>query len=100
MEVSQGKSRPPKRGMAITCTNTLRNNIWRSEPKSMGTQCGMLPKMSTENAELLQFFETVEKLFEIYEVPDDIMAKLLIPLLTAQAKSLARLSRKWAISPS
>jgi len=56
--------------------------------------------MPIENAELPQFVETVEKLLAIYEVPDDIKAKLLIPLLTAQAKSLARLSRKWAISPS
>jgi len=33
-------------------------------------------------------FETVEKFFEIYEVPKYSKAKLLISLLTAQAKSL------------
>jgi len=48
----------------------------------------VLPKMPIENAELPKFFETVEKLFEIYEVPGDIKAQLLIPLLAAQAKSL------------
>jgi len=44
--------------------------------------------MPSESAELPQFFETVEKLFVMYEVPGDIKVKLLIPLLTAQAKAL------------
>jgi len=35
-----------------------------------------------------QFFETVEKLYAMYEVPAEVQAKILIPLLTAQAKSL------------
>jgi len=48
----------------------------------------VLPKMPSESAELPQFFETVEKLFVMYEVPGDVKVKLLIPLLTAQAKAL------------
>jgi len=48
----------------------------------------VLPKMPQESAELPQFFETVEKLYAMYEVPAEVQAKLLIPLLTAQAKSL------------
>jgi len=48
----------------------------------------VLPKMPQESAELPQFFETVEKLYLMYAVPDEIQAKLLIPLLTTQAKSL------------
>jgi len=48
----------------------------------------VLPKMSHESAELPQFFETVEKLYAMYEVPAEVQAKILIPLLTAQAKSL------------
>jgi len=48
----------------------------------------VLPKMPSESAEIPQFFETVEKLFLMYEVPDDIKSKLLIPVLTAQAKAL------------
>ena len=48
----------------------------------------VLPKMPFESAELLQFFETVEKLYAMYEVPAEVQAKILIPLLTAQAKSL------------
>ena len=48
----------------------------------------VLPKMPIENAELPEFFETVEKLFEIYGVPEYSKAKLLISLLTAQPKSL------------
>jgi len=47
-----------------------------------------LPKMPLESAELPQFFETVEKLYVMYEVPAEVQAKILIPLLTAQAKSL------------
>jgi len=48
----------------------------------------ILPKMPQESAELPQFFETVEKLYAMYEVPAEVQAKILIPLLTAQAKSL------------
>jgi len=47
-----------------------------------------LPKMPLESAGLPQFFETVEKLYAMYEVSAEVQAKLLIPLLTAQAKSL------------
>jgi len=48
----------------------------------------VLPKMSLESAELLQFFETVKKFYAMYEVPAEVQAKILIPFLTAQAKSL------------
>jgi len=48
----------------------------------------VLPKMPTENSELPQFFETAQKLFGMYEVPAEVKAQLLIPLLTAQAKAL------------
>ena len=48
----------------------------------------VLPKIPSETAEIPQFFETVEKLFVMYEVPDDLKSKLLIPVLTAQAKAL------------
>ena len=48
----------------------------------------VLPTMPSENADIPQFFETVEKLFVMYEVPDDIKSKLLLPVLTAQAKAL------------
>ena len=44
--------------------------------------------MPSESAELPQFFETVEKLFVMFEVPGEVKAKLLIPLLTAHAKAL------------
>ena len=48
----------------------------------------VLPPMPHEIAELPQFFDTVEKLYSIYEVPVDLQAKLLIPLLTARAKTV------------
>jgi len=44
--------------------------------------------MPIEHAELPQFFDTVEKLFTIYQVPDDVQAKLLIPILSSQAKTI------------
>ena len=48
----------------------------------------VLPEMPQESAELPQFYETVEKLYAMYEVPAEVQAKILILLLTAQAKSL------------
>jgi len=48
----------------------------------------VLPKMPQESAELPQFLETVKKLYAMYEVPAEVQAKILIPLITAQAKSL------------
>jgi len=41
----------------------------------------VLPKMPQESAELPQFFETVEKLYAIYEVPAEVQAKILSSLL-------------------
>jgi len=38
----------------------------------------VLPQMPSESAEMPHFFETVEKLFVMYDVPDDIKSKLLI----------------------
>jgi len=48
----------------------------------------VLPHMPSEHAELPQFFDTVEKLFTIYQVPTDVQAKLLIPILSTQAKTI------------
>jgi len=48
----------------------------------------VLPQMPSESAEMPQFFEAVEKLFAMYDVPNDIKSKLLITVLTAQAKAL------------
>jgi len=44
--------------------------------------------MPLESAELPQSFETVEKLYAMYEVSAEVQAKILIPLLTALTKSL------------
>jgi len=43
----------------------------------------VLPHMPSEHAELPQFFDTVEKLFTIYQVPADVLAKLLIPTVVS-----------------
>jgi len=41
----------------------------------------VLPRTPFESTELPQFFETVEKLYAMYEVSAEIQAKLLIPFL-------------------
>ena len=43
--------------------------------------------MPSEHAELPQFFDTVEKLFQIYQVLADVQGKLLIPILSSQPKT-------------
>jgi len=48
----------------------------------------VLPHMPSEHAELPQFFDTVEKLFTIDQVPADVQAKLLIPILSSQAETI------------
>ena len=57
----------------------------------------VLPQMPHEMAEIPQFLDTVEKLYEIYEVPEDVRAKLLLPLLTKQAKSIVGRICRWQI---
>ena len=44
--------------------------------------------MPSEHAELLQFFDTVEKLFKMYQVPADVQAQLPIPILSTRAKTI------------
>jgi len=44
--------------------------------------------MPSEISELPQFFDTIEKLYQIYQMPDDLRAKLLIPKLSSRAKSI------------
>jgi len=48
----------------------------------------VLPCMQSGHAERPQFFDTVEKLFKMYQVPADVQAKLLIPILSTQAKTI------------
>jgi len=84
-----GEVEAPKKGYGHNLYKHVEEEHLAYRTKKYGDSMRhVLPKMPIENVELPQFFETVEKLFEIYEVPDDIKAKLLIPLLTAQAKSL------------
>jgi len=55
----------------------------------------VLPRMPTDPAELLNFWiwDTCENLWAVYEVPHNLRAKLLLPLLSPKAKSLvSRLS--------
>ena len=69
---------------AVTVDNSLVGRI-----KKFGDALRhVLPHMPSEHAELPQFFDTVEKLFTIYQVPADVEAKLLIPILSTQDKTI------------
>jgi len=64
------------------------NSLARRTKQYGDTLKYVLPSMPREIAELPQFFDTVEKLYEMYQVPADLQAKFLIPLLTDKAKSM------------
>jgi len=48
----------------------------------------VLPCMPTDPAELLNFWHTYENFWAVYEVPHNLPAKLLLPLLSPKATSL------------
>jgi hypothetical protein len=48
----------------------------------------VMPRFPSDVADVPMFFESVEKLFSSFEVPDDLKAKLLLPYLNDEAKSL------------
>lgn len=48
----------------------------------------VLPKMPTDVGQIPQYFENVEHLYDIYDVPADLRSKLLIPHLSDRAKTL------------
>ena len=49
----------------------------------------VLPKFPSDVADVPIFFEGVDKLFQIFEVPDSLKSKLLLPYLSEKAKSLS-----------
>ena len=54
-----------------------------------------LPRMSNDASELPSYFKAVENLFLLYDVPQELQSKLIIPMLTERAKALiARLSKE------
>ena len=75
-------------GVGVTRAPGFDNSLAGRTKRFGDTLMHVLPHMPSEHAEIPQFFDTVEKLFHIYEVPDDIQAKLLIPLLSSQAKAI------------
>ena len=48
----------------------------------------VLPRMPSESAELPAYFDTVENVFTVYEVSNNLKAKLILPLLSIRAKSV------------
>src|SRR6218665_3068103 len=50
----------------------------------------VLPNMPSEDVELPLYLESVESLFNLYQVPDDLKCALLMPFLSEKAKRLVR----------
>ena len=50
----------------------------------------VLPKMPTEDVELPLYLESVESMFALYQVPDDLKCALLMPFFSEKAKKLVR----------
>ena len=48
----------------------------------------VFPNFPSENAELPGFFEAVENLFKLYEIPIDLQSKLLLPKLSEKATAV------------
>ena len=48
----------------------------------------VLPRMPSESAELPAYFDTVENVFAVYEVANNLKAKLILLLLSVRAKSV------------
>ena len=48
----------------------------------------VLPRIPSQNAELPAYFDTVENVFDAYEVRNNLKAKLIFPLLSFRAKSV------------
>ena len=53
----------------------------------------VLPCMAADQGEMISFWDTCDNMWKTYEVPKEIQAKLILPLLTPRAKTLvSRLS--------
>ena len=48
----------------------------------------VFPSMPTDNAELPCYFETVDDLFKLYDIPNELHSKLLLPRLTEKARAV------------
>ena len=48
----------------------------------------VLPRMPVEIAEIPIWFDSVEKIYHTYQVPQDLKARLMLPLLSNQAKAV------------
>ena len=48
----------------------------------------VIPSQPSENAELPSFFDSVENLFRLYEIGDDLKSKIMLPKLTGRARAI------------
>ena len=85
--------RPNACGLEIN-QNVERERSMAAQTKKFGDILKhVLPRMPADPGESMTFWDTVENLWSVYEVPENLRAKLLLPLLTPKAKSLvSRLS--------
>jgi len=77
-------------GLILRAPQSVDNSLAGHTKRFGDALIHVLPHMPCKHAELPQFFDTVEKLFKIYQVPADIQGKLLIPILSTQAKTIIR----------
>jgi len=84
----QGLNNTQEGATATVRVHGIDNSLAGRTKKFGDTLRHVLPQMPAEHAERPQFFDTMEKLFHIYGVRDDIQAKLLMPLLSSQAKAI------------
>ena len=77
-------------GLTLRAPQSVDNSLAGHTKRFGDALIHVLPHMPCKHAELPQFFDTVEKLFKIYQVPADIQGKLLIPILSTQAKTIIR----------
>jgi len=73
-------------GEAMVVSQTVDNSLAGRTKRFGDALRHVLPHMPSEHADLPQFFDIVEKLFTIYQVPADVQGELLIPILSNQAK--------------
>ena len=79
-------------GVTVVAPQAVDNSLTARTKRFGDALRHVLPHMPSEHADLPQFFDTVEKLFTIYQVPADVQGKLLIPILSTQAKTIIGLS--------
>ena len=83
----------PKQTVAIDHIDVEVEHLLTESKKYSSALKQVVSPMSNDASELPQFFEDIEVVFDTFDVPEDLKAKLLLPFLSQKAKTLtARLT--------